>query len=260
MIVPISIDLSEVVEEFNLDEETSAQLGSHIIDRIAQEYDMRWNNLVDSKLKKSRSEYKRAMSISLTSINGVSEVEFKLSERISPIAMMVEEGKGPFDEKIGFERSDKVKQKKNGGWYLTIPFRWATPQAVADAGVFTNLMPKEIYNLVKRNGSIPKSKLPEQYQTIGKRKEISVPGLQVPEYMHKNSIYEGITRIPAASSSKEKRSNYFSFRRVSNLSDPGSWWNGGIEARDLMGKALQEAQIDKVADMAIDEFLQKLQL
>lgn len=257
MYLPISIDLEDLIEEFTLDSEQSLQLSNHIIDRIAQEYTLKWENLVDQNLKQSRGEYKRAMSITQVSMGSGATVQFELSGRISPLAMWIEEGHGPFDEKPGFQRSDKVKEKKDGGWYLTIPFRWANPQAVADSGVFTNIMPKEIYNLARRNRVLKENKIPEQYRIPGVRKEINTPEINVPEYIHKTSLYEGLTRVPA-SSGREKRSQYMTWRRVSDKSDPNSWWNGGIEAKHLMDKALEESQFDRVADMAIDEFLQKL--
>lgn len=257
MYLPISIDLEDLIEEFELDSEQSLQLSNYIIDRIAQEYTSKWENLVDRNLKQSRGEYKRAMSATQVSTGSGATVQFELSGRVSPLAMWIEEGHGPFDEKPGFQRSDKVKEKKDGGWYLTVPFRWATPQAVADSGIFSNTMPKEIYNLARRNRVLKGNKIPEQYRIPGVRKEINTPELNVPEYAHKTSLYEGLTRVPA-SSGKEKRSQYMTWRRVSDKSDPNSWWNGGIQAYKLMDKALDESQIDRVADMAIDEYLQKL--
>lgn len=73
--------------------------------------------------------------------------------------------------------------------------------------------------------------------------------------MHKAPIYQGLTKVNIASTEKEKRSGYFTWRRVSENSDPNSWWNGGIVPYKLMDKALEQAKIDVVADKVIDQFL-----
>ena len=120
-------------------------------------------------------------------------------------------------------------------------------------------MTQSVYDLAK-NASKPlkRSDLPSEHQILGIRKEINIPGLKVPEYVHKAAKYEGLVRVKAESSEIEKRGNYFTFRRVSDTSDPNSWWNGGITAKHLMDRALEAAEIDKVASMAIDETLEQL--
>lgn len=257
MSLPIRIDLSDIVAEFNLDENSANMLGAAIIDRVVQEYSSKWQNLINKELKQSREEYLRAVYIERPSSL---EAVFGLSVRESPLALMVEEGASPFDEKPGFQKSSKAKQKKNGlGWYLTVPFRHATPQAIAESEIFKSIMPQSVYDLAK-NASKPlkRSDLPSEHQILGIRKEINIPGLKVPEYVHKAAKYEGLVRVKAESSEIEKRGNYFTFRRVSDTSDPNSWWNGGITAKRLMDRALEAAEIDKVASMAIDETLEQL--
>lgn len=256
MILPISIDLQDVVEEFQLNESQSQSLGASIIDRVIQEYSVRWEGLVNSELKQSKNEYKRAMFIQRTS---ATDVVFGLSARESKLAMMIEEGATPFDEKIGFEKSSKVKQKVGGGWYLTIPFRHATSGAIAESGIFASVMNKAVYDIAKKSSQpLKRNQLPTDQQRVGSRKEINLPGIKVPEYIHKTAPYEGLVKINIASTDKEKRSGYYTFRRVSDKSDPSSWWNGGLEARKLMNKALTISNISRVAEMAIDDFLSKL--
>lgn len=257
MSLPIRIDLSEVIEEFSLDVNSANMLGAAIIDRVTQEYSSKWQDLISKELKQSREEYLRAVYIERPS---ATEVVFGLSARASALALMVEEGAPPFDEKPGFQRSSKAKTKKNGtGWFLTIPFRHATPQAIAESEIFSSIMPQDVYNLAKDAGKpLKKSDLPTNQQIPGVRRAINMPGLKVPEYVHKSAKYEGLVRVKAESSLQEKRGNYFTFRRVSDTSDPNSWWNGGIVAKRLMNRALEIAEIDKVASMAIDETLEQL--
>lgn len=256
MIIPISIDLSDLIAEFKLDEDQSNSLGSIIIDRVVQEYTSKWQDAV-KKLNQSRAEYQKAMYTERVS---PTEVIFGLTSRKSKLAMMVEEGSSPFDEKIGFTASSKVKQKKDGGWYLTIPFRHATPQAVADSGVFASILPPDIYKIAKnKNTPLSQIDLPVKHSIPGSRAEINTMKIKVPEYIHKTPQYQGLVKVDIASTPEEKRSSYMTFRRVSDKSDPTSWWNGGIEPpRKLMDKALAEANIDLVSQMVIDEFLENL--
>ena len=256
--IPIHLDISEIVDEFMLTSLQSEELASQIIDSIIVEYSSKWENAVNKGLKKTRKLYKNAMYIDR--ISG-SEVVFGLQPGKDGLALAIEEGKPPFDEKPFFKKSSKVKQKLDGGWYLTIPFRYATPGAVAESDIFQGKLPKEIYDIVKNNAGKPikKSQLPSQYQQLGKRKEIMGVNGVIPEYTHKSPKFEGLVRIDISSTDNEKHGGYFTFRRVSDKSDILSWIHPGFEARKFMDKALDMSQIETVADMAIDNFLIQLQ-
>jgi len=245
--LPIRIDLSDVVQEFTLNQDESNLLATAIIDSVVQEYSMKWQDLVNKELKSSRPEYLKAMYIE------------RPSATESKLALMIEEGHGPWDEKPFLLGSLKAKRTKDGKPFLTVPFRHATPQAIAEAGIFSSIMPQDVYQLAK-NSPMPlkRSQLPESQQIPGVRKEINIPGLKVPEYIHKAAKYEGLVRVEASSSENENRGQYMTFRRVSDKSDPNSWFNGGIIAKRLMDRALEIAQIDRVADMAIDETLERI--
>lgn len=255
--IPIHLDLSEVVAEFSLTGEQATELGASIISRIVTEYTSKWEDIVDKNLRQTRKIYKRAMYVDRIS---PTEVIFGLSGGQDGLALALEEGKAPFDEKPGFANSSKKKTSLSGGWYLTIPFRYATPDAVAESTIFQNALPKEIYDIAKGNGGQPvkKSQLPAQYAQLGRRKEIQTANGAIPEYTHKSPQYQGLVRIDVSSTDKENRGGYFTFRRVSNNSDPLSWIHPGFEAHKFMDKALDEAQIETVASMAIDEFLSQI--
>lgn len=255
MVLPINIDLGDLVEEFNLSEDQSVSLGSSIIDAVVAEYQLRWQNLISSNLHKTRNEYKRGVFIERESPLSVT---FGLTNRDSAIPLMIEEGQPPFDEKEGFRNSPKRKQKQDGGWYMNIPFRHATPEAVADSGLFASIMPQRIYNEVRQLGRLSFMDLPVRESAIGQRKEINRLGVNKPSYMHKAPIYQELTKVNIASTSNETRSGYFTWRRVSDASDPNSWWNGGIIPYKLMDKALEQAKIDVVADRVINEFLKAI--
>lgn len=255
MILPISIDLEDIIKEFSLNESQANSLGAAIIDKVIEEYTLKWENLIGSTLHQTRSDYKKAVFIQRTS---PLDVTFGLSARENNLAISIEEGAPPFDEKAGFQASNKTKPSKSGGWYLTIPFRHATPTAVAESGVFASILPQVIYDIAKEKSPVQKVDLPPEYQAVGKRSEINVPGLVVPEYVHQAPKYQGLVKINIASTDKEKRNEYMTFRRVSDKSDPLSWWHPGFVPKKLMDKALEQAQIDTVADIAIDKFLQNI--
>lgn len=252
MVVPINIDLSDLVEEFDLSQDQSTFLGSSIIDAVITEYQLRWENLINRELRTTRNEYKRGVFIERESPLSVT---FGLTNRASSIPLMIEEGQPPFDEKEGFRNSPKRKIAQDGGWYIDIPFRYATPEAVADSGLFASIMPQQIYNAVQKTGRLD---LSVKDSAIGERKAINRLGVNKPAYMHKAPIYQGLTKVNIASTEKEKRSGYFTWRRVSENSDPNSWWNGGIVPYKLMDKALEQAKIDVVADKVIDQFLNEM--
>lgn len=252
MIVPINIDLSDLVEEFDLSQDQSTFLGASIIDAVITEYQLRWENLINQELRTTRNEYKRGVFIERESPLSVT---FGLTNRASSIPLMIEEGQPPFDEKEGFRNSPKRKIAQDGGWYIDIPFRHATPKAVADSGLFASIMSNNICKEVKNRGRLSFMDLSVKDSAIGERKAINRLGVNKPAYMHKAPIYQGLTKVNIASTEKEKRSGYFTWRRVSENSDPNSWWNGGIVPYKLMDKALEQAKIDVVADKVIDQFL-----
>lgn len=255
--LPINIDISEVVDEFTLTAGQSQALGESIIDNIVAEYTSVWNKEVENNLHSTRQIYKRAMVVLRKS---PTEAEFVLSYQDSPLVKMLEDGSPPFDQKPFFKKSPKVKRKIGGGWYLTIPFRHATSSAVAESSVFSSVLPKEIQQIAKDKSprALKKSDLPEQYQKLGVRPGVVLNGIVMPEYQHKSAQYEGLVRVNVSSTKKENRGGYFTFRRVSDKSASNSWIYGGMTALKLMDKALVRADISNVAERAINDFLKNI--
>ena len=52
--IPIHVDLSEIVAEFALTGSQAQELGGEIINRVVTEYVNKWENLVNRELKKTR--------------------------------------------------------------------------------------------------------------------------------------------------------------------------------------------------------------
>jgi hypothetical protein len=158
------------------------------------------------------------------------------------MANAIEGGGEPYDMKIGFSKSYKIKRKKDGGWYLTIPFSIGTPNST---GAETSaVMSWSIYRAIKAGRKPDLKNYPPNSRP---RVENSV-GHVFEEYQHKASIFEGIKTTKMNSG----LNSYNTFRRVSDKSPPNSWINRGITARNFMDKAWQQTDVAKIIDDSID--------
>lgn len=244
MIPPISIDIRSVADEFHLSNEEIKQLSSFVLDSLADEFMRHWENAIDKTLKSTRNEYKKGMFVDYGQDG---EVSIGLTARQSGLAMKLEDGAPPFDMKEGFARSDKKRQGVNG-WYMYIPFRWATAEALGESMIFSNKMPKPIQDLVKSQREALKiSQIPREFRGIGVNKTSG--------YVHKNNIYEALKRYESGSGAIEKRGQYMTFRTASENGDPGSWVHPGFKALRLMDSAFSSFPIDDIVDKAVDDFL-----
>lgn len=141
--------------------------------------------------------------------SGAVQLQGKLPNRL-------EFGFPAFDEKIGFSKSSRKKITNNGGWYLTIPYRHSTPGAY----LYGNPMSPQIYAQAKK---------------LKHKESLSVKGGQKTSwtgYVHKNNLDDGLTRIIKSyhnpnTGKVTNQSQYLTFRRVSNKSDPLSWMHPG---------------------------------
>lgn len=251
--LPVYIDLSEVGASLALTADRMSALSSFVLDRLVQRYSEEWTNVVNKNLRSTRVDYLRAMSFDRISST---EAIFTLNySKGNPVPLMLEVGHEPFDEKIGFSQSSKKKMKKGGGWYMTIPFRYASSEALAESGAFAGILPKQIERMAKQS-TIPlrQTDLPIPFNGTNQRATIERMNKRVEEYKHKVSVYAGLIRKDISSTNKEKRGGYYVFRRVSDKSDPLSWWNKGFERHDFMGQALSNMNIQTTVAMAIDNF------
>ena len=238
-------DISGVVNEFSLTKEDVRSLSNLILDRLVDEYMFSWENIVDSTLDSTRDEYKKGMYSDRPDDNSAI---IGLTSTQSKLAMMIEAGANIFDEKEGFAKSTKKKKCGKDGWYLTIPFRHATSSEIMKQ--FTK-QGENVLSFLKGGSTLSQSELPTGYdEPLGH----IIPGSLI-RYEHKSPIYEGLKRIKMNSTEKEKRGGYFTFRRVSDNSDPQSWFHPGFQAKNLMDKALTEAKLDQVVDSVLQEFI-----
>lgn len=184
----------------------------------------KWEQIAQERLTTSRTDY-------LLGLNA--DDSFQMEDDFSGSLTlrgkwpnMLESGFPTFDIKDGFKKSGKVKTKKDGGWYLTIPFRQRTPNTTGSA-VGGQAMPTDIYS---------QARMMRGRQTLTGTETNYPPQKSWTGYQHKNGLYEGMSRN-TKQYNKATQSAYFTFRRVSDKSDPQSWIHpgfAGIKAVDTI--------------------------
>lgn len=259
-----NVDLRDIFDEFNLLQSQQKEMTKQVLDDVTGEVMRNWKKAAASKLKSSRTEY-------LNSIIWLKDTpSANIIALVGKLPNMIESGAQPFDMKEGFMRSTKIKQKKGGGWYLTIPFRWNTPGSIGENGA--NVMSQEVYKLARGlksrksapGGSKPgqmlsSGSLPPSAQKLGSRKAVSnaITGQHFPSYQHKSPLAAGIQRNEKTYE-KATQSTYNSFRRVSDKSDANSWIHTGIEAGNFAEQAFAATDFNTLVNNSIDSYLSNL--
>jgi hypothetical protein len=254
--LPINIDITEFSSLNKISQKESQDLIDSILKAIATQFRYEWVEAAKNELHSTRQAYINAIYV-----EDNSPTLKTVGLRPGFLVNGVELGLDAFDMKLGFSKSSKVKLKASGGWYITVPFSFATSGAIGDSEVFSNKMPEEIHAAVKKSAAEGKKQLgfgdiPKQFQIPQIRERITLPNRTFEEYVHKSPIYEGIQK-----SNKPNHSGYVSFRRVSDLSDDNSWIHSGIQAHNLCDKALSKMDGSVIEDLVAnrtDAFLESL--
>lgn len=172
----------------------------------------RWQTEVQNKLNSTRPLYLQGLSFDSIMYPYDNNVFSGAVQLQGKLPNMLETGFSSFDMKIGFSKSDRRIQKKDGGWYLTIPIRHSTPGSF----MYGKAMPRDVYGVAKKLGAGERASYPGQG-------DVSWKG-----YQRKNKTYDGLQRI-VKSYQKSTQSQYMTFRRVSDKSDVNSWWHPGFD-------------------------------
>lgn len=244
--IPIKVDISDPIDRFNLTQQQANDLANAVVSRLATSFAAHMEAGAKKKLRQTRQAFIDGIKISMLG-GGKAQVEL-----VGFLPNAVNTGLSPFDMKIGFGRSSKVKKKKDGGWYITIPFRLATPKAVATSQIFSGRMPVSVHNVAKRlrvGRGLPASSLPEGHRDRRFSKPIDDGRFGDP-YQHKAPIYQGITK-----NVEKGQETYSTFRRVSDNSEGNSWIHTGIEARNIHLDAISQMDVGSEVKMVIDNFL-----
>jgi hypothetical protein len=242
--IPISFDITDIIDSFSLKEEEINVVKKAVVTELTSVVYDAWRENAFEELGSTAESYSNGLIV-------VDEGRF-----INDIILtgqfnnMIEFGVGPFDMKEGFSKSSKRELSANGNWYLTIPFKWSTPNTEG-----SNKMPSDIYKTVKRDGSITEKNIPKGYKTQERVKLINNELNKVFEtYKHKTSIYMGIQKDTAVYE-KSTQSTYSSFRRVGEMSDPNSWIHPGLSQRNLAQKTLDSLDIQEITNNIVNEQL-----
>lgn len=254
MNIKIDIDISEVEQAFNLLIEQSDSLMTAVVYGLRDELARNWMEIAKRELKSTRNEY-------IMSLEPKDDGPFSAGvELVGEFPNMIEQGSDPHDMQKGFERSSKRKTTKDGkSWYLTIPFRHATPGAVAENVAFSSVMNDELYRLVRKSGQVKEADLPSPYDVKGVRPEITdIKGNVVYEaYQHKSPKMAGLTQYKKWYQSAGQ-STYMTFRRVSPNSDPNAWKHPGLYPRTFSERALAQMDVESTIARIKDGFLDAL--
>lgn len=251
MVTPINIDISDFIGTWSLTLQEQELFVSNILDEVSSRFAESWYNEAGKVLKRTKKEYQQ--SIYIEKINQ----ETVLVGLRGWLPNAIEKGMESFDMKEEFKTSSKRKFKKDGGWYLTIPFRIGTPDIVGESAIFSKIMPNEIYKVarkeLKSSGTkLTFEKLPKEFQITNIRPEVvnKATNKVFEQYKHKNPIFEGMQK-----SQKEGHGHYITFRRVSDLSDENSWIHSGLIARNLMSKTLQSFNLPNIISQVKQNFI-----
>lgn len=259
MAIPIIIDCSNLADEFSLSKGQVDDLIELTIKGVVGNFARNWDNQAKLSLNSTREMYRNAL------VTGFEGKRTGFVMLVGTLPNMIETGVGAFDMKIGFQNSMKVKQKKNGGWYLTIPFRSASSGALGESSVFASKLPEDIERIInglkpKKSGeqALTKKDIPETYQPNTRQAITNYESkITFPEYTNKSSIYEGVVKNKQTYENATQ-GQFIGFRRVSDKSNPNAFIHTGIKAYNLSQKAFQSTDINGIVDRTVDAYLVSL--
>ena len=250
--IDIKIDTSELRASLKIGKTQINSFLSNMAKTIAIEFAKEWKLQAKKTLKKTRKEYINSIIV------GEKDQFVSTVTVIGLLPNMIEQGAESFDMKEGFSRSSKKKLKKDGGWFLTIPFRYAIPGSIGESENFAGILPKEVHKIAKKiDRPVKRSELPEEFQVKGVRSEMIFQGHLLEEYRHKSAQFEGLKRI-VKNYEKVSQGTYITFRRVSDKSDEGSWIYPGLSAMHLGDKTLNEIDLNSIIAYEKDNFIDSL--
>ena len=233
----IDVDISGVLPFSSLD------LG-HLRDRVALLAEMargEWIRLAQINLRSSAADY--IAGIQPVVVNG----NWAMITLVGQLPNDIENGKNPFDMKPGLLTGPHAKTGRGGNRFNTVPFRHGTPGTTGKrvgqpmpytgrtaAGRRTSL----IYSDAKKlratmdgpGGKTVWGARTGDFGGYGRRTQLPVIGGRPGAYTWKNSPYAGMYRIQKVYRNATQY-QYVTFRRVSDNSDPNSWWHPGITGR-----------------------------
>lgn len=256
-IIPITIDITHLAQQFKISKKQAEDVCDNVAKTMAASYARTLEKEAQKNLSQTRSRYIHNIRvIDSGRLEGTVLLDFSKDK----LVRMIELGASPFDIKAGLLSGPNSKITNKGKRYATVPFRWATPDSLGESDVFSGKMPKAVYKEAKKLaplGRLTDKRLQYPLNMASKREEIkdSAGKVLFKQYQHKSSVFQGISRVVDA---KTGQSRYFSFRRVSENSDPDSFIHPGIPQYNLMKKALSNFNQEEELSNALDYEWNKL--
>lgn len=157
-----------------------------------------------------------------------------------PEAESIESGYPAYDMKPGFLASSKAHTGSGGHRYLDIPFRHGTPvrdakrEGPSPRAHFAQTMTPAVYDMARKLRANSGDRLldPEGLRQV----KPQVGAMQNP-YLHKTSKHAGMQKLGGKGNTR-----YLSFRRVSDTSDPASWWHPGVPPLNVIAGVIAHVQ------------------
>lgn len=163
----------------------------------------------------------------------------------------IENGQAPFDMKPGLLAGPNAKTGKNGR-YNTVPFRHGTPGSTGKrvgkpmpmTGITAAGKPKSmVYTEAKKlkpsvetlGGKTAWGGRTGDFGGLGIRTMLPVKKGRPGAYTWRSSPFANMVKS-AKTYEKATQNQYVTFRRVSDNSDPNSWWHPGIKARRFVNQ------------------------
>ena len=272
MVIPVIIDTSSLSEVYSITPEQVDNICDNIAKTLAARYASSLEQEANNELHQTRKTYIQNINVVDT---GRLEGTVILDYSKNRLVQMIEEGSSAWDMKSKILASPKAKIGKDGRRYISVPFKIGAAGTVGDSDTFSSTMPADVYEVVKQlvapkggtSNQLFAGDLPVQYQQPATRPEIkdSAGKTLFQEYVHKSSIYAGITKTNDAATGQN---SYGTFRRISeggtdadgnkHGSDANSWVNKGIERHDLVSKALSNFNTDTEVSSALNSQLSQL--
>ena len=268
--ISVNINQQDILDQYQISKKEVEDVIDFTVKEITVAFADQWQAQAKADLKSTRSRYIQNLKVI---DEGRMQGAVVLDYTHDPLIKMIEEGHDAYDLKLAFEKSNKKHIKKDGGWYLTVPFQIGTPDVQVESG-FANTMPNEVYNIAKnkptssvtnRSQGLTATEIgsgngvPQNYQIPKTRAAIiNIPKSQAfEEYKHKTTLFQGVVKT---TDSVTGQNSYTSFRRVSDKSDPNSWIHPGFTAANLAEKAFDnfESKMQTVLENAMGSSLKNI--
>lgn len=209
-----------------------------------------WTRIAQARLRSSRADYinglRKKDSFATRIIGGTTIFEIAL---IGRMPNNFEFGMDGFDMKTvrpGWLGGGKAKTNKDGGKYITIPFRHSLSSAAAIqySGQARRMeLRKELVQTVKDYGL-------DKMVRASTGAAIPGPVKRVPNTPNVHPFLRGLTRYQQQTTGGRGQGRLMTFRIMSENSKPDSWIHPGITAANIMPEV--ERWIDRELDRTIE--------